>query len=1111
MSTKPVAVAYEINAKAALPQDFTNAACNPHQSVVVEACAGSGKTWLLVARMLRLLLAGAQPSELLAITFTRKAAQEMRERLIELMAELALATEAQATQLLTERGVDMQDVSALLPRARTLYDTILSSEQSLSIDTFHSWFARLLQLAPLSSGVPHGYSLAEQTAQLQHEAYRQFMQQVHAAASQDVKEALLTLYDMVGDSNTKSLLDAFMQKRAEWWASTSGEFDEGTPLAWLEDKCGEDAVRDARLTLWEDTKLTAQLAELAVWLGKGTDKNQQVAIALESAMSAGASLESFTALWNVLFTQAGKARALKATKSGATYLQTEYKTDDPEGFFADRLDTVTAALQALQGRSQEILVMQLNRALFTAGSAYVRIFQEIKADRRVIDFADLEWQAYRLLTNPETAAYLQSRLDTRYKHILLDEFQDTNPLQWHIIQSWLSSYDQGDAPSMFVVGDPKQSIYRFRRAEPRVFIEAQSLLASHGAAVLKANQTRRNATAIVSVFNEGFAGEDGFSAQTTLGLDGGAVWRLPLIQKGGEGDGAESESESSEPLTGQLRNPLMTEREEEEDARRLDEGHQVARAIMHAKATELVDGRAMAWRDVMLLVRKRTHLLAYETALRAAGIPFVSAKRGGLLDALEISDLIALLTFLITPNDARALGHILKSPVMGATDDDLMLLAVREEVMWFDRLAALVADNQASAALVRAHTLLIRWIDAAAHLPVHDLLDKILHEGELAMRYAQSMPELLRHQVLNNIEAFIAMSLELDAGRYPSLPKFIDALRQLQGKAESDAPNEASVDASMDAVRILTVHGAKGLEAPVVVLMDTNHSDGKSDTIGILCEWSANGAPEHFSAFGRKDQRGLARKKYFEMEEQFRQREDLNLLYVAITRAKQLCMISGIADSRSGGVKEGSWYARLMTEEAPVIEPVLPDMDEYAQISLQKDTFAMPLFMPVPLPAEPVAESFTNDAIEEGVVLHALMERLTHRGVWPLAIPSVAIVMRWLGCTQLQAEVVREQAQHLADNGLLERFFNARLYQHARNEMSVVVAGQILRCDRVVVFDDAVWVLDYKRNFLPSEEIAYRAQLAQYQHALREVYPDKRIHTALITADGELLEIETFA
>uniref|UniRef100_UPI00058CA5ED UvrD-helicase domain-containing protein n=1 Tax=Herbaspirillum lusitanum TaxID=213312 RepID=UPI00058CA5ED len=242
-SNGPIA-AYEINGRPAEAAAFTAAACDPRQSVVVEACAGSGKTWLLVARMLRLLLAGAQPAELLAITFTRKAAQEMRERLMELLRELTLAPADQARQLLLERGVDADDLPRLMPLARSLYEQILAGQQGLSIDTFHSWFARLLQIAPLASGVPHGYALTEKNGEIMNEAYRRFMQAVQKPAQQAIKLALLELYDLAGDSGARNLLDSFLDKRAEWWAATMPPLSsEEAPLQWLEELCGPDAAR----------------------------------------------------------------------------------------------------------------------------------------------------------------------------------------------------------------------------------------------------------------------------------------------------------------------------------------------------------------------------------------------------------------------------------------------------------------------------------------------------------------------------------------------------------------------------------------------------------------------------------------------------------------------------------------------------------------------------------------------------------------------------------------------------------------------------------------------------------------------------------------------------
>lgn len=1119
--------AYEINGHPADAATFISAACDPRQSVVVEACAGSGKTWLLVARMLRLLLAGAQPGELLAITFTRKAAQEMRERLMELLHELTLAPADKARSLLVERGIGEDDLPRVMPLARVLYEQILAGPQSLSIDTFHSWFARLLQIAPLAAGVPHGYALTEKNGELLNEAYRRFMQTVQSPDHLETRQALLELYDLAGDNGAKRLLDAFVDKRAEWWAATMPPLSsEQGPVQWLEQLCGPDAVRDARLDVWRDEVLRAQLYAIAAALGKGAVANQKRATAIETLTSGNASVENFQALAAQFYDDTDKPRGNNLrTKALKGALASHYDTDEDTAVvqFETAFEQIGNALRQLQRRSAEGTVLRLNRALFTAGRVYLLAYQEIKAEQRVFDFADLEWQAYRLLTGEDTAAYLQSRLDARYKHILLDEFQDTNPLQWSIVRAWLRAYGTDVAqPSVFVVGDPKQSIYRFRRAEPRVFTAARDLLRQQGAAVLRANQTRRNASAIVDLLNGSFTGRNPlFAPQTTLGMQGGATWRLPLVQDTVAEALPAAEAEqgiAAGDAATTIRNPLLTARDEEDDMRRREEGRQVAQAILLARQRLTVRGargeQPLRWSDVMILVKKRRHLTAYESALRDVGIPFVSDKRGGLLDSLEIADLIALLTFLITPNDARALAHVLKSPIIGASDGDLIALARRSEADWWMRVRSLYATGTASQAIVRAATLLAQWLEAAPHYPVHDLLDRILHQGELAARYARAALPSMRMQVLGNIETFVELALNLDAGRFPSLPKFIDALLSLQRHADSEAPDEAGIDVATDAVRILTVHSAKGLEAPVVVMMDTNHSEPATDNAGILCDWPQDAdAPVHFSAFGRKNERGMARDHWFAAEESFRMQEDWNLLYVAVTRAKQLLIVSGVAGVRNtleGGIQEDSWYHRLFdrTGEAEGVQQIIPETQIYDAAPEREPTFRLPLFVPElqPAPRTGTGDVAGNEAIDEGIALHALLERLLQAGGWPVTLPDEATIARWLPCPRQLAGIIRAQAATILAQPALERFFNPGMYRYARNEMEIVTVDGTMRCDRVVMFDDEIWILDYKRNLLASERAAYQMQLAGYREALLSVYSDKQIRSALITSDGNLWE-----
>jgi ATP-dependent helicase/nuclease subunit A len=621
---------------------------------------------------------------------------------------------------------------------------------------------------------------------------------------------------------------------------------------------------------------------------------------------------------------------------------------------------------------------------------------------------------------------------------------------------------------------------------------------------LRTSQTRRNAACIVHALNRSLVSNPIYAPQSTLETQEGLVWRLPLTP-------VHTDQKASSPMFA-LRDPLTVPREEEEDVRRLDEGRRVAQAIAQARREMAArHDREIRWSDIMLLVKKRTYLSAYERALREAGIPFVSDKRGGLLESPEVADLIALLTFLITPGDSRALAHVLKSPIVDASDDDLIGLAQRTENTWWLRMRA-AAHGGASEAIRRGVQLLEQWLAAAPGLPVHDLLDKVLHQGELIARYAQVVPPLMRNQVIGNIEAFTELALNLDAGRYPSLPKFIDTLRALKKGKDNDAPDEANIDAAADAVRILTIHSAKGLEAPIVVLLDANHSAPARDDVGILCDWPQDAdAPTHFSAFGRKDERGIARDALFAAEERFKTQEDWNLLYVAATRAKEMLIVSGIAGSRGAladGTIDGSWYHRLQTVPEIAVDAAPPRV-EHRAVALEP-TFALRIFAPPPLvSASAHSRVALHDAvIEQELSLHAALEKLTQSDRWPICVPDAQMLARWVLCSDTLAAVVRKQAMIILSQPELERFFNPDHYRMARNAMEIMTDGELLRFDRMVMFDNEIWVLNYKRDLLDAERTAYRAQMARSLSAAQAAFPDKRLRGGLITADGRLWPVD---
>ncbi len=1067
--------------------EFNRIACDPARSVIVEACAGSGKTWLLVSRMLRLLLAGAQPAELLAITFTRKAADEMRERLIRLLRQFALEPDSEKLlHELTVRGLTREQAEQKLPEARQLYAKVLSSPHGLSVDTFHSWFIRLLQVAPLASGVPHGLALAESTAEIAESAWLRFMQSLNDAANAPLRDALMTVYRIAGDWSGKELVEAFLDKRVEWAIMN----DSGDPLQQLIDACGRDGERDARLSLWDDGLLYQRMQDMARVFGTGTASQQEVAVQIETGLTAGPSLEAFDLLCDAFLTKGGEPRSKKLTKAQAAKMSDA----EQDAFYAEWL-ALCEELTSLRARSAEITVRRLNEAMFAIGAAVIGHFNAIKADQRKMDFADLELYARRLLDNPEHAAYLHSRIDARYKHVLIDEFQDTNPLQWQVVRAWLEAYDgDGHRPSVFIVGDPKQSIYRFRRAEPRVFHSARDLLAQQQAANLRTSVTWRNADKIVQVLNEAMRGNRLYDPQGTRSANTGAVWRLPLVR----GDKAADDVAQGFAL----RDPLTEPPVEADDLRRQQEGELVGHALRQARAQFTKDGRPLKWSEMMILVRSRTHLQSYERGLRAAGVPFISSRAGGLLDTLEASDLIALLRWMTMPADDLALAQVLKSPIGGCDDADLIALASRDgEGSWWHRAQRMVDEGLASSPLLRAHALLAGWRLVSHQLPVHDLLDRVLHEGELLQRYAIASPSETRLQVLGNLQAFVALSLELDAGRYPSIARFLEHLRRKQRGSEQDAPDEADIDAALDAVRIMTIHGSKGLEAEVVAMMGANHSDGGKDKAGVLCVWPPEDeAPRHFSVFGKTAERGVSRSAHFDKEESDRLQENWNLLYVAATRAKQLLVISGVHSGKDDddGVKKDSWYGRLLCASEFLPEIAASDDADGTQ------PFTLPLFRPDPLPAPPRPKDEDNEATLEGKRLHALMERLTNPGLWPVAVPAASVVARWLGCSEEEAALACAQAGRILSSPSLKRFFDPAGYEFARNEMEIVHGGEAMRIDRLVVFADALWILDYKRNLFEWQHADYQAQLGRYRAACAALFSVPAIVTALITVDGQL-------
>ncbi len=1090
------------------PLDIATA-LSPVRSSVVEACAGSGKTWLLVSRMLRLLLAGAAPSELLAITFTRKAAQEMTDRLHDWLRLLALADDATVREFLRERAVPEAEIDALLPRARGLLETVLTAQPGPTVTTFHGWFLDLLKRAPLEAGLPWGTPLLEREKQLQGEVRDSLLARWAAAPESPEGAALLALLADIGEHNLRALLAHFLQARSEWWAVTDGQPD---PVAYaltqLRLLLHADLDTDPVAAFWADEEMTARVERVGLALAKGSDAERRTGTAILGAWAE----PDFECLRGLILKKDGGRRVKKANAPTLKAMGAE-----ADRFLRD-YETLESGFERIAAIQTDQRIWALNRHGLLLGHALLQGYQDAKAQQGVIDFADAEWLACRLLASEEHAPALALKLDARYRHLLLDEFQDTNPLQWQALSTWLTEARGADSDmTVFMVGDPKQAIYRFRRGEARVFTAAAAFLRSHfGAPLFRTSMTRRLAPAVVQALNPVFAGIDGFAPHVHAPANEtrpGALRCLPI------------QVEKSDPAaTGSLRNPLTTPRAEADDKA----VHVEAQRFAEVLRNEILDrwnvvdespppqpspacGRGGVARpmrparagDVMALVRRRTHLHLYERALEAAGIPFISSRRGGLLHALEARDLIALLDTLLLPRAELKLAHVLKSPLFSCSDADLLRVFIpspTDGIRGWERLTALAEQPDCPSGLARAARLLGRWQAHIGMLPVHDLLDRIYFEGDLEARYAAAAPEAMRPQIGANLRAFMQLALTQDAGRYPTLAGFIRELASLTDDVDA-APGEGLAADGENAVRLLTIHGAKGLEAPIVWLLGGNdHARGDSYT--VLAPWPPEAPqPVHFSLVGRQAERGSSREHWLTEEAELAQRESDNLLYVALTRAEQGLIVSGAAD-------RNAWLQRV---DAAWQELPLPTDLPPAAASDEPCPSSPPPRIAAPAIGQRLPPPVANPAAARGELFHACLEQHAPPGA-RRDLPALAT---HLG---LAAELSRIEsaARGLLAQPRLAQFFDPARYRRAFNELALLDAdGRTQRLDRVVEFADAVWLIDYKtgddNRGLSDVQLAerHRPQLAAYRTMLGGLYPDRPVRAALLLSDGRLVDMDT--
>ena len=1102
-------------------------ATSPHLSATVSASAGTGKTWLLVTRLIRLLLAGARPDGILAVTFTRKAAAEMQTRLGARLLALARSDDAALQGLLQQ--IHAPTDAATLARARQLYEELLRSPYPIKATTFHAFCQDILRRFPLEAGVAPGFELLEATGELQDAAWDALCAEAGDSPDGEPAQALETLIDISGGlSGVHGALNAFLAHRSDWWAFTEGQAEPlAFALATLAGQLQVDPGEDAAGSFFSDTRID-ELRQFAALFSKHvTDTSQRLLDDLLTALDGGLEAgERFDRAAGVFLTQQGTARVRKESN-----VQKKKMGVDGEARFLELHFALCEAILAVRDVQRAQQTLHHSSAWYRAGQRLLEHYQRLKAERRLLDFADLEWKAYQLLNHADNAHWIQYKLDQRIDHLLIDEFQDTNPTQWRLVLPLLEELAAGANErrrSVFLVGDDKQSIYRFRRADPELFDTAQSWLQRQLAAVSQPlNVSWRSAPAIMDFVNRLFgagplhARLTHFAPHATHHQDlWGRVEVLPLVEP----------TPAAEPAwRDTLRNPLQEPRIVSYDQRHLAEGRLIARHIRALMEEGVAIGhegeaRPIQYNDIMILLRQRTHAADMEQALREAGIPYTGADRGTLLDSLEAQDMVALLEWLVAPFDNLALARVLRSPLFHCDHDDLIALAREQRGNWRDRLAIVGPRQPQNAPLQRACVLLEGWRERVGTTPVHDLLDRIFCEGDVLRRYEAAYPAHLRHRAAANLNRFLELALEIDNGRYPTIGHFVARLRSLRQQAQ-EAPDEGIPTQAEARVRIMTIHASKGLEAPVVFLADTANAHGAAKANQALLDWpAAEARPVCFLLAGRKDQQDPFTRNLLERHAAAEAREDANLLYVAITRARQMLFVSGCRPNRG---QDLGWYGLIVEscdsslDMPPVMEsgrrPVAlaaappakatasidPRLSQALTTVRQNEGFIAPS-------GEVEAGGQTAAATEEdgrsrGIAIHRMLqllcegvENVTQRVASELGRrDDDAELGDWFGEAQ---RVFRDPAlAHLFDPGQYSAAYNEVPIQYAADGR--MVYGII---DRLVVCGETVWLLDYKTHTvtdkaaLASLAEGYRPQLTHYAQGVRRLWPQKRVHSGLL-------------
>ncbi len=870
-----------------LPNDASRdqvRAADPDVSVWVTANAGSGKTKVLTDRVARLLLAGTPPARILCLTYTRAAAAEMQLRLFERLGEWAMLADGALSQRLVEMGLEPGAIDAeARARARRLFARALETPGGLKIQTIHSFCAALLRRFPLEAGVPPGFSeLDERAAKLLQDAVIEEMAEAEPAAF-DALAAHLSGDDLA------PLVTEILRERSALAAPAAAA--EVFATLGLPDGYDATALIGEVFTGGEAQMLGQAIAAMRASNSETDQKKAKKLAALGLAMPDVAALEVLEVLEDV-FLYGAKAKAGPFAAKIDVFPTRATRARDT-GWLAP-LEALMRRVEAARPRRLALAAAKRTLALHRFAAPFLARYEAHKAARGALDFDDLVERARALVEDVATAQWVLWKLDGGIEHILVDEAQDTSPGQWRLIRR-LSEAFTAAAPraprTVFVVGDEKQSIYSFQGADPAAFAAMRATFAenlSNGPAPLIAvplHYSFRSAEAVLRVVDATFTGPAAHGVGAELihrpfkNRMAGRVDLWPMVPRPEAGENPPWDAPVDATAPGDPRLVL---------ARQIAAwlaGLFARGERLETEGREGLTQRPLTPGDVLILVQRRSELFhGIIRELKAAGLPVAGADRLRMGGELAVKDLTALLSFLAAPEDDLSLAAVLRSPLFGWSEDALFRLAHDRQGSLWQALRGQEATYGATLAV------LSDLLDRADFLRPYEMLERVLtrHDGR------RRIVARLGAEAEEGIDALLAQALAYERGEVPSLPGFLAWL------AAAEVEIKRQTGAAGDAVRVMSVHGAKGLQAPLVILPDTAATESPLNrallSAGPVTLWA-----------GRAEDLPSAAAEVREALRNALRAERQRLLYVAMTRAENWLVVCGAAPGRENAEALG-WH-----------------------------------------------------------------------------------------------------------------------------------------------------------------------------------------------------------